>query len=66
MRTSSLLLLLVLLVSVTGAETSDAAETIAFRVGKVVTMDNDDRVINNAVVIVEDGKITAIGRSRDR
>lgn len=65
MRTSSLLLLLVLLVSVTGAETSNAADTIAFRVGKVVTMDNDDRVINNAVVIVEDGKITAIGRSRD-
>lgn len=65
MRTSSLLLLLVLLVSVTGAETSDAAETIAFRVGKVVTMDSDDRVINNAVVVVEDGKIAAIGRSRD-
>lgn len=37
----------------------------AFIVGKVVTMDADDRVINNAVVIVRDGKIAEIGRKRD-
>ena len=34
---------------------------MAFRVAKVVTMDDDDRIINNAVVLVRDGKIEAIG-----
>ncbi|MEM9063970.1 MAG: amidohydrolase family protein [Planctomycetota bacterium] len=36
----------------------------AFRVGKVVTMDGDDRIINNATVLVEDGRITAVGKSK--
>ncbi|MGA1533521.1 MAG: amidohydrolase family protein [Planctomycetota bacterium] len=35
----------------------------AFRVGKVITMDAGDTVVNRAVVLVEGGRITAIGRS---
>ncbi|MGE4602142.1 MAG: amidohydrolase family protein [Planctomycetota bacterium] len=65
MRTLSLVFLFVLLASLVVVETTAAGETIAFRVGKVVTMDDEDRVINNALVVVEDGKIVAIGRSRD-
>lgn len=41
------------------------AEVTAFRVAKVITMDGDDRVINNATVLVEDGKITAVGKSKN-
>jgi len=46
---------------------SDAAEPerLAFRVGKVVTMDQDDRVLNNAVVLVKDGKIERVGSAAD-
>lgn len=36
-------------------------ERLAFRVGKVVTMDANDRVLNNAVVLVCCGKIEKIG-----
>ena len=41
------------------------AETLAFKVGKVVTFDTEERVINNATVIVENGKITAVGKSKE-
>ncbi len=41
------------------------AEVKAFRVAKVVTMDADDRVVNNATVIVRDGKIETVGRTRE-
>lgn len=43
-----------------------AADTspMAFRVGKVVTMDGDDRVINNALVLISDGKIERIVKAR--
>jgi imidazolonepropionase-like amidohydrolase len=44
---------------------ADVAETpgrFAVRVGKVVTMDSADRVINNAVVLVRDGKIERVGK----
>ena len=40
-------------------------DTLAFKVGKVVTFDESDRVINNATVIVKDGKIAEIGKSKD-
>ncbi len=36
-------------------------ERLAFRVGKVVTMDAKDRVLNNAVVLIAGGKIKRIG-----
>lgn len=39
----------------------EGPQRLAFRVGKVVTMDPDDRVINNAVVLVGGGKIEKIG-----
>ena len=37
---------------------------MALLVGKVVTMDGDDRVINNALVLVRDGKIERISKAR--
>ncbi len=37
----------------------------AYRVGKVVTMDDGDTVINNAVVLVRDGLIEEVGRAKD-
>lgn len=44
---------------------ADEAPRLAFKVGKVVTMDDDERVINNALVLVRDGKIEAVGRAKD-
>lgn len=44
---------------------ADDGGPIAFRVAKVITMDAGDRVINNAVVLVRDGKIAAVGRARE-
>ncbi len=38
---------------------------VAFRVGKVVTMDRQQRVLNNAVVLVAEGKIEQVGLARD-
>lgn len=43
----------------------DQAGVMAFRVGKVLTMDEHDRVINNAVVIVRGSTIEAVGRRSD-
>jgi len=37
----------------------------AFRVGKVVTMDDEDRVINNAVVVTRGRLIAAVGRASE-
>ncbi|MCH7807749.1 MAG: hypothetical protein IIB60_00880, partial [Planctomycetes bacterium] len=37
----------------------------AFRVGKVITMDGADTVVNNAVVLVSDGKIERVTRQAD-
>ena len=54
-----------LLVAIALAPSSVRAETtggIALRVGKVVTMDDEDRVVNNAVVLVRDGKFERIAR----
>jgi imidazolonepropionase-like amidohydrolase len=36
-------------------------ERLALRVGKVITMDPQDRVLNHAVVLVSDGKIEQVG-----
>ena len=47
-----------------GPSAESAESTVrAFRVGKVVTMDADDTVINNAVVLVRDGRIAAVGKA---
>ncbi len=35
---------------------------LAFRVGKVITMNDADAVVNNAIVLVRSGKIQAIGK----
>jgi imidazolonepropionase-like amidohydrolase len=44
---------------------AEEPEPLAFRVGKVVAMDQDDRVLNNAVVLVSGGKIEKIGLAHD-
>ncbi|MGE3166486.1 MAG: amidohydrolase family protein [Planctomycetota bacterium] len=43
----------------------EPAPPLAFRVAKIVTMDDGDRVINNAIVLVRDGKVEALGRARE-
>jgi imidazolonepropionase-like amidohydrolase len=40
---------------------ADEPACLAFRVGKALTMDGEDRVLNNAVVLVADGKIERVG-----
>jgi len=45
--------------------TSAAPAVLALKVGKVVTMDGADRVVNRAVVIVRDGRIEAVGRASE-
>ncbi len=46
---------------------AEAEEAVvrAFRVGKVVTMDGEDRVINNAVVVTRGRLIAAVGRASE-
>ncbi len=41
------------------------AEKLAFRVGKVVTMDGKDTIVNGAVVLVADGLIQAVGEGAE-
>ena len=40
-------------------------EVLAFRVGKVVTMDANDTIVNNAIVLVEAGRITTVGKAKE-
>jgi imidazolonepropionase-like amidohydrolase len=56
----SLLCLLIALPSL-----ADDPPLLAFRVAKVLTMDKSDTVVNNAVVIVENGKITSVTRAAE-
>ena len=46
-------------------EKPEAGPKLAFRVAKVLTMDQENRVINNATVLVDSGKIVAIGKTKD-
>ena len=43
------------------ADQDSAPSLLAFLAGKVVTMDDDNTVVNNAVVLVRDGKIERVG-----
>ena len=44
------------------AETKQTATAgIAFRVGKIITMDEANTVVNNAVVLVKDGRVERPG-----
>jgi imidazolonepropionase-like amidohydrolase len=43
------------------ADPVDAASNLAFRVAKVISMDDAETVFNDAVVLVRDGKIERIG-----
>lgn len=42
-----------------------AAAPTVYRVGKVLTMDGDERVINNAVVVVRGGRFEWVGRAEE-
>ncbi|MFV2066486.1 MAG: amidohydrolase family protein [Pirellulales bacterium] len=60
------LLFSVLTVSALTARCAEGENTrFAFRVGKVLTMDAEDRVLNHAVVLVADGKIERLGLAKD-
>lgn len=41
----------------------DEAPPLALRVGKVITMDRKDTVVNNAVLLVRDGRIEKVGKA---
>jgi len=45
------------------AQAAAAQDVSAYRVGKVITMNEKDEVINNAVLIVRDGKVAQIGKA---
>ncbi len=60
---SKFFLLLLLLAVTTSAQVS--RPRLAILAGKVLTMDAKDRVINNAVILVANGKIEKVGRRRD-
>lgn len=57
------------LVAGVGADAARADEggstppVTAIRAGKVITVDAQDRVVNDAVVLIADGRVTAIGRA---
>ncbi len=55
----------VLAASATGvlAQHDAAPAVTAYRVGKVITMDDGDDVINNAVLLVKDGKVQQVGKA---
>jgi len=44
---------------------AESSRGLAVRVGKIITMDGEDRVINNAVVLVKDGKFERLGKRQD-
>lgn len=47
---------------IAGALGAAQAQVVAIEAGKVLTMADDDRVLNDAVVLVEAGRIKAIGK----
>lgn len=46
-----------------GQDEAASHAVTAYRVGKILTMDADDDVINNAVLLVQDGKIKQVGKA---
>jgi imidazolonepropionase-like amidohydrolase len=50
-----------LLIAIAVASSSALAQDYAIRAGKIVTMDAADTVHNNAVLLIKDGKIEAVG-----
>lgn len=64
-RMRGVCLSLVCLMMTRAAFAEEATERLAFRVGKLVTMDQKDRVLNNAVVLIADGKIQEVGLAAD-
>lgn len=47
------------------AQQDRAPSRLAFVVGKIVTVDDSDAIINNGVVLVRDGQIEAVGPRRE-
>lgn len=60
---TSLLRLLSLFAAMLLLPSAMAQEVSAYRVGKIITMNEKDEVINNAVLIVRDGKVNQIGKA---
>ncbi len=48
---------------VTAGETQGQSKRFAVRAGKVITMDDTDSVVNNAVILIRDGKIERVGEA---
>lgn len=49
------------LVAITGWASVASAESLAIKAGKVITMNDQDTVLNNAIVFVEDGIVKGLG-----
>ncbi len=66
-QVACLLLVFACLLSVPASVAAErtAPPPLAVKVGKILTMNDDDAIINNGVVLVVDGKITAVGTLRD-
>ncbi len=60
---SPFLRLLSLFAAIVCAPAAMSQEVSAYRVGKIITMNEKDEVINNAVLLVRDGKIAALGKA---
>lgn len=60
---SSLLRFLSLFAAMLLPPSAMGQEVSAYRVGKIITMNEKDEVINNAVLIVRDGKVAQIGKA---
>lgn len=63
-RSLTLSAALVIGVSTSFGETPDD-HVLVLKVGKIVTMNADDQVINNGSIVIRGSKIAAIGKSRD-
>ena len=65
MRLRKFELAVIALVAVGALCGSASAEKVAIRASKILTMDEKDTVVNNGVVLVDNGKITAVGKSSE-
>jgi len=62
MRRLGLLIIACLLSAPVALAAGEFAPPLAIKAGKILTMNDADAIINNGVVLVVDGKITAIGK----
>ena len=65
MRTWILTIALVVLGAFSVRPATAGSDTIAIHSTKILTMDAKNTVVNNGIVLIQDGKITAVGKAAD-